>query len=92
MRPPNLIAASVRGGVQPALDNYQQYGYPQGRGVMQATLELQKGATMSQLREAWGVTRKFSVPLCGWFDKNQLTIREGDLRRAGPQLAKPLGE
>jgi hypothetical protein len=47
---------------------------------------------MSQLREAWGVTRKYSVPLCEWFDKHRLTIREGDLRRAGPEIAKPLVE
>jgi hypothetical protein len=40
LRQPDNIAASIRGGVQPALDNYQQYGYPQGRGVVQATLEL----------------------------------------------------
>jgi len=47
-------------------------------------------ATMSQLRETWGVTRKYSVPLCEWFDEHQLTIREGDLRRAGPKVGQPL--
>ncbi len=49
-------------------------------------------ATMSQLREAWKVTRKYSVPLCEWFDAQGLTIRDGDLRRAGPKLANSLVE
>jgi hypothetical protein len=43
LRQPSNIAASIRGGVQPAVDNYQPYGYPapyQGRGVVQATMEL----------------------------------------------------
>jgi len=63
------------------------------RGIMQATLAAHAGgATMSQLREAWGVTRKYSVPLCEWFDKHGLTVREGDLRRGGPKLATPIGE
>lgn len=43
-------------------------------------------ATMAQLRDAWNVSRKFSVPLCEFFDANSLTIRNGDLRVAGPRL------
>jgi selenocysteine-specific elongation factor len=46
-------------------------------------------ATMSQLREAWGATRKYSVPLCEYFDAAGILVREGDLRRAGPRLAAP---
>ncbi|MBI3864507.1 MAG: SelB C-terminal domain-containing protein, partial [Planctomycetia bacterium] len=71
--------------------------YPPGalesaRKICEATLAGGTAATMSQLREAWKVTRKYSVPLCEWFDANGLTIREGDLRRAGPGLGKPLVE
>ncbi len=62
------------------------------RAICQSTLAQHRGATMSQLREAWGVTRKYSVPLCEWFDAHGLTIRAGDLRRAGPALGKPLAE
>ena len=63
------------------------------RAILQSTLTAHaQGATMSQFREAWGVTRKYSVPLCEWFDKNRLTVREGDLRRAGPALSTPIGE
>jgi selenocysteine-specific elongation factor len=43
-------------------------------------------ATMSELREAWGITRKYSVPLCEYFDAEGTTLRDGDLRRAGPRL------
>jgi selenocysteine-specific elongation factor len=43
-------------------------------------------ATMSELRERWAVTRKFSVPLCEYFDSIGVTAREGDVRRAGPVL------
>lgn len=60
------------------------------RTICRDLLARQPAATMSQLREAWGTTRKYSVPLCEWFDAHRLTLREGDLRRAGPELAKAL--
>jgi selenocysteine-specific elongation factor len=40
-------------------------------------------ATMAELRDAWEVTRKYSVPLCEYFDAVGVTIRDGDLRSAG---------
>ena len=46
-------------------------------------------ASMAQLRDAWNVSRKFSVPLCEFFDANGLTVRNGDLRIAGPKLSQP---
>jgi len=46
-------------------------------------------ATGSQLREAWGVSRKYGIPLCEYFDAQQLTLRAGDLRQAGPALVAP---
>lgn len=48
-------------------------------------------ATMAQLRDAWNVSRKFSVPLCEFFDANGLTVRNGDLRVAGPKLSQLFG-
>ncbi|HEY3968875.1 MAG TPA: selenocysteine-specific translation elongation factor [Planctomycetaceae bacterium] len=62
------------------------------RQICETLLKTGETATVSQLREAWQVTRKYSVPLCEWFDAQGLTIREGDMRRAGPKLAKPLVE
>lgn len=48
------------------------------------------GLTLAQIRDAWGVTRKFAVPLCEWFDSHQLTTRKDDVRVAGPKLNEPL--
>ncbi|GAB4137505.1 MAG: selenocysteine-specific translation elongation factor [Planctomycetaceae bacterium] len=45
-----------------------------------------KEATMSELREAWGISRKFAVPLCEYFDTVGYTVRNGDVRTAGPAL------
>jgi selenocysteine-specific elongation factor len=58
-----------------------------GAGVQTARdLLRSKGeATMSELRAAWNATRKYSVPLCEWLDAQQITVRDGDLRRAGPK-------
>jgi selenocysteine-specific elongation factor len=39
------------------------------------------GATMAQLRDAFGTSRKFALPLMERFDSLGLTIRDGDLRR-----------
>ena len=44
------------------------------------------GFTMSQFREALGVTRKHSVPLAGELDARAMTRRRGDVRIAGPKL------
>jgi selenocysteine-specific elongation factor len=40
----------------------------------------EKGITVSAFREALGTSRKFAVPLLGWFDQRGITRREGDLR------------
>ena len=70
--------------------HYPPAALERARVICQSTLALQGSATMSQLREAWGVTRKYSVPLCEWFDAHHLTTRSGDLRHAGPELARAL--
>ncbi len=44
------------------------------------------GFTMSQFREALGVTRKHSVPLAGELDARAMTRRRGDVRIAGPKI------
>ena len=40
------------------------------------------GITVSAFREALGTSRKYAVPLLGWFDQRGVTRREGDLRFA----------
>ena len=47
-------------------------------------------ATMAQLRDAWGVTRKHAVPLCEYLDEIGITKRDGDTRTAGPDIDRSL--
>jgi selenocysteine-specific elongation factor len=39
-----------------------------------------------QFKDILGVTRKQAVPLLEYLDREQLTIRDGDVRRRGPRL------
>ena len=61
----------------------------QGRDICREVFEQHGEVTMSQLREAWGISRKFAVPLCEYFDEAEITIRQGDVRVPGPKLAIP---
>ena len=45
-----------------------------------------EGVTLSQLREVWGTSRKWAVPLASLLDASGATRRRGDLRVAGPRL------
>ena len=56
----------------------------QARAICLQLLQETSQATMGELRDAWGVTRKYAVPLCEYFDRCQVTVRDGDLRRVGP--------
>ncbi|MBW3539699.1 MAG: selenocysteine-specific translation elongation factor [Planctomycetes bacterium] len=56
------------------------------RATCRALLEAEGAVTLSQMREAWGVSRKFAVPLGEHFDATGVTLRDGDLRRAGPNM------
>ena len=44
------------------------------------------GFTVSQLRDALGLTRKYALPLANELDARGITRRRGDLRIAGPRL------
>jgi selenocysteine-specific elongation factor len=47
---------------------------------------------ISEVREHWQITRKHAVPIFEFFDKHQITVRNGDVRTAGPRLGCPIGE
>lgn len=53
-------------------------------------LNEQGSATMADLRDAWGVTRKYAVPLCEYLDSVGVTTRNGDLRTAGDRIGVSL--
>jgi selenocysteine-specific elongation factor len=38
------------------------------------------GATVAEIRDLLGTTRKYAVPLCEYLDRVGVTRREGDLR------------
>jgi selenocysteine-specific elongation factor len=41
-------------------------------------------ATVAQIRDLLGTTRKYAVPLCEWLDSTGATVRRGDVRALGP--------
>jgi selenocysteine-specific elongation factor len=45
-------------------------------------------ATVAELRDLWGVSRKHAVPLCEYFDAGGVTMRQGDVRVLGPNAPK----
>jgi selenocysteine-specific elongation factor len=55
------------------------------RSRLQGKLAGGAGATVAEIRDLLGTTRKYAVPLCEYLDRVGLTRREGDLRFwAGP--------
>lgn len=44
------------------------------------------GVTVAQVRDGWGTSRKFAIPLLSHLDNNGITRRRGDLRIGGPRL------
>ncbi len=71
---------------------YTPASLDQARQQCVTLLDDVQQARLSDMRDAWGVTRKYAVPLCEYFDSNGLTRRDGDFRVAGPQLRQPLTE
>lgn len=53
------------------------------RQKCKSRIEQHGPSTMAELRDAWEVTRKYSVPLCEYFDAAGVTVRDGDLRNLG---------
>ncbi len=49
-------------------------------------VEHPDGITVAQIRDALGTSRKYILPIVGWFDANGITRRRGDLRIPGPRL------
>ena len=62
-------------------DLYRRAQVERARALLHATLQGGKSATMSQLRDVFGTSRKYVLPLMEYFDGIGLTMRDGDLRR-----------
>jgi selenocysteine-specific elongation factor len=50
-------------------------------------IEQEGSATVAQIRDLLGTTRKYAVPLCEWLDASGITIRRGDVRVLGPRAS-----
>ncbi len=62
-------------------DLYRRSQYERAQAAVRTLLERQGQATMAQLRDALGTSRKHALPLMEHFDSSGFTIRVGDLRR-----------
>ncbi len=47
------------------------------------------GVTVAEVRDLLGTSRKFVLPILGWFDRTGMTKRRDDFRIAGPRLPEP---
>ena len=47
------------------------------------------GVTVAEVRDEWGTSRKYAIPLLSYLDNNGITRRRGDLRIGGPRLPPP---
>jgi selenocysteine-specific elongation factor len=50
------------------------------RQIVAERLKTPPGATVAEIRDLLGTTRKFAVPFCEYLDRSKLTRRAGDLR------------
>ena len=68
--------------------SYSPDGLESLRQGLIALFGEQPQATLSEIRDALQMTRKHVVPLAEYWDREQITIRHGDLRFPGPRLTK----
>jgi selenocysteine-specific elongation factor len=78
-----LLAHLVReGGVEQV--DLERYATPAAllefRGALEAALGELGSATPADLRERFGLTRKYLIPLLEWADRRGITERKGDAR------------
>ena len=50
------------------------------RSKVAERLRAGPGATVAEIRDLLGITRKYAVPICEYLDRVGVTRREGDLR------------
>lgn len=58
------------------------------RLITQGLITAPQGLTVAQVRDLLGTTRKHALPLLALLDATGVTRRQGDLRVAGPRLAR----
>jgi selenocysteine-specific elongation factor len=78
-----LLALLVREGAVEQVD-LERYAAPAAllefRGALEAALGELGSATPADLRDRFGLTRKYLIPLLEWADRRGITARQGDAR------------
>jgi selenocysteine-specific elongation factor len=57
----------------------------EARARVRTYIEESGPATVAQIRDLLGTSRKYAVPLCEWLDSTGATLRRGDVRILGPR-------
>jgi len=70
-------------------DIYRRSQIESARAILTSLLSADGRATMANVRDAFGTSRKYALPLMEYFDGIGLTQRDGDLRRL--RTAAPAG-
>jgi selenocysteine-specific elongation factor len=95
--PPSLAAAGLSVDLAKALERAGELvlvnadiGYPSDvwndmRGRIVQLIAARGPATVAQIREALGTSRKYAVPLLERLDADGITQRAGDVRSLGPR-------
>lgn len=86
------VAALVRRGLVVEADGnwYARSALDRAaRVVAELLAERPDGATVAEVRDALGTTRKHALPLLNLLDAEGVTRRRGDLRIPGPRLPAP---
>jgi selenocysteine-specific elongation factor len=72
---------AVGGLVRIGDDLYRRAQIDRARTLLVASMQGGASATMAQLRDLFGTSRKYALPLMEYFDGIGLTMRDGDLRK-----------
>ncbi len=78
-----LLAHLMREGAAEQMDQERYAGkaaLAEFRGALEAALAELGSATPAQLRDRFGLTRKYLIPLLEWADRHGVTRRSGDAR------------
>jgi selenocysteine-specific elongation factor len=62
-------------------DVYRREQLLEAREILVRVLRSTGGATLALVRDAFGTSRRYALPLVEYFDGLGLTVRDGDLRR-----------
>ena len=78
-----MLAHLARGGGVESVDQ-ERYAastaLAEFRAALEAALKELGSATPAQLKDRFGLTRKYLIPLLEWADRRGITRREGDAR------------